>query len=78
MPKVSLEQRSRGLVAVDGLIIGELHGSVNGIFRGTIDGEVDVRLLSGKIVPAESSGQPILPEKPTAETEKKGQEGDKA
>ena len=78
MPKVSLEQRSRGLVAVDGLIIGELHGSVNGIFRGTIDGEVDVRLLSGKIVPAESSRRPILPEKPTAETEKQGQEGDKA
>ncbi len=49
MPKVSYEKKSRGLVAVDGLILGEIHGHVNGIFRGTIDGEVNVKLLSGKM-----------------------------
>ena len=50
MPKVAgREHRGSGVVAVDGLITGEIRGNVNGIFRGTIDGEVNVRLLSGKI-----------------------------
>ncbi len=49
MPKVSHEKRASGVVAVDGLIVGEIRGSVNGVFRGTIDGDVDVRLLSGKL-----------------------------
>ena len=50
MPKVAgREHRGSGVVAVDGLITGEVRGNVNGIFRGTIDGEVNVRLLSGKI-----------------------------
>ena len=50
MPRVAgREHRGSGVVAVDGLITGEIRGNVNGIFRGTIDGEVNVRLLSGKI-----------------------------
>jgi len=39
---------------------------VNGIFRGTVDGETDLRLLSGKISPEGSEGEtqtPALPEK---------------
>jgi len=51
MPKVAAgrEHRGSGVVAVDGLITGEIRGNVNGIFRGTIDGDVNVRLLSGKM-----------------------------
>ncbi len=49
MPKVAgREKHGSGAVAVDGLITGEIHGSINGFFRGTIDGDVNVRLLSGK------------------------------
>ncbi len=52
MPNISRETRTSGLVAVDGLIVGEIRGSVNGVFRGTVDGEVNVRLLSGRAGPA--------------------------
>ena len=49
MPKVAgREKLGHGTVAVDGLIMGEIHGTVNGFFRGTVDGDVNVRLLSGK------------------------------
>jgi uncharacterized membrane protein YdfJ with MMPL/SSD domain len=59
MPRVAArERRGSGLVAVDGLIVGEIRGSVNGIFRGTIDGDVDVRLLSGKMDSPEDSRAP--------------------
>ena len=74
MPRVTAHERhGSGLVAVDGLIVGQVRGSVNGVFRGTIDGDVDVRLLSGKMdgqdgapepdkLPPEP--EPVLAEKP--------------
>ena len=50
MPKVAARtHRGSGLVAVDGLIVGEIRGSVNGVFRGTIEGDADLRLLSGRM-----------------------------
>ena len=49
MPAVSREEHSSTRVAVDGLISGEIHGTVKGIFRGTIDGDVNIRLLSGRL-----------------------------
>ena len=49
MPVVSRELRASGLIAVDGIIIGEIHGKVNGHFRGTIDGDAELRLVSGKM-----------------------------
>ena len=49
LPKVNREFSGSGAVAVDGLVVGRISGNVNGIFRGTIDGETDLRLLSGKI-----------------------------
>ena len=63
MPNVSRETRGSGLVAVDGLIIGEIRGTVNGVFRGTIDGDVDLRLLSGRAGPPETAAE----QKPDAE-----------
>ncbi|MCR5088041.1 MAG: MMPL family transporter [Oscillospiraceae bacterium] len=47
MPSHVREQKLSGLVAVDGLISGTINGVVYGSFRGTIDGEADLRLLSG-------------------------------
>ncbi len=49
MPKVSREHRSSGPVVVDGRVSGKINGSVTGFFRGTIDGDADLRILSGKI-----------------------------
>ena len=48
MPTVSRERRGSGVVAVDGFVVGEIRGSVNGVFRGTVEGDVDLRLLSGR------------------------------
>ena len=90
MPNVSREQRGSGLVAVDGLIVGEIRGTVNGVFRGTIDGDVNVRLLSGRAgppagtppeAPADAPALPEgdvenapAPEKPSAPAEDGGEE----
>ena len=71
MPKVAARERhGSGLVAVDGLIVGEIRGSVNGVFRGTIDGDVDVRLLSGKM-DAPEGAPPQAEPLPEAEDEEK-------
>ncbi len=58
MPSRIREQRTSGLLAVDGLISGEIHGVVNGSFRGTIDGEAEIRLLSGKAEPQQKPAAP--------------------
>ena len=72
MPKVpARERKGSGTVAVEGLIIGEIRGNVNGVFRGTIDGDVNVRLISGKMETPNgpASAQPPEPLLPPAETE---------
>ena len=82
MPKVAArEKRASGLVAVDGLITGEICGNVNGFFRGTIDGDVNVRLLSGKMdEPGEEASEETPPEEtppglpPAQEPEETGAE----
>ena len=73
MPTVNRERRGSGVVAVDGLVTGEIRGSVNGLFRGTIEGDVDLRLLSGKADFAAAAPEPEQPpealsEKPEGET----------
>ena len=52
MPTVNRQTHSSRRVAVDGLITGEIRDTVNGVFRGTIEGDVDVRLLSGSLCEA--------------------------
>ncbi len=80
MPTVNRERRGSGMVAVDGLVTGEIHGSVNGLFRGTIEGDVDLRLLSGKADFAEAAPEPEQPpaepgaEAPTAPADGKQSE----
>ncbi len=56
LPKVNREYSGSGTVVVDGLVVGTIRGNVNGIFRGTVDGEADLHLLSGKIDAEEPTG----------------------
>ena len=58
MPKVNREHSGNGAVFVDGFISGSINGTVNGIFRGTVVGETDLRLLSGKLDAAETPKSP--------------------
>ena len=59
MPSAGREMRTSRRVAVDGLISGEIHGTVKGVFRGTIEGESDLRLLSGKIREEEEEAEHV-------------------
>ena len=67
MPKVSREHKSSGVVLVDGRVSGRINGNVVGFFRGTIDGDADLRLLSGKLDGEEKneSGRQSAPERKT-------------
>ena len=56
LPKVNREYSGSGTVVVDGLVVGTIRGNVNGIFRGTVDGEADLHLLSGSINAEEPAG----------------------
>ena len=69
LPKLNREFTGSGTVAVDGLVVGTIHGSVNGIFRGTVDGEADLRLLSGKITSDEENTSSPKGQPETADTE---------
>ena len=59
---VKKEQRS-GRVFVDGVVAGEIHGSVSGIMRANVDGDVDLRLVSGSVTGGTEEKQPGEEEK---------------
>ena len=73
MPKVSRERRTSVPIAVDGRVAGRINGNVIGFFRGTIDGDADLRLISGSLEPVraaespEPSGEKADPSDPEAE-----------
>jgi hypothetical protein len=53
----SLRQRSAsGRVRVDGIVHGEIHGTVTGTVHAFVDGDVDVRLVSGNLTGSEEDG----------------------
>lgn len=47
MPNVTKKHSGRGRVRVDGMVRGEIRGVVSGIMHATVDGEVDLNLISG-------------------------------
>ena len=47
VPAVGKREAGRGRVFVDGVVSGEIHGTVSGVMRANIDGDVDLRLTSG-------------------------------
>ena len=46
LQKKNSQLKSNGLVVVDGLVSGEINGRVTGIFKGTVDGYVNVNVMS--------------------------------
>lgn len=59
VPAVTLPKREMsGRVYVDGMVRGEIHGTVNGIMRATVDGDVNLNLISGSVAPPQEPGSP--------------------
>ena len=49
VPKVIRKREASGRVFVDGVVTGEINGSVSGIMRASVDGDINLNLLSGSI-----------------------------
>ena len=47
MPNVSKKHTGHGRVRVDGMVHGEIKGVVSGIMHATVDGDVELNLISG-------------------------------
>ena len=47
MPNVSKKRTGHGRVRVDGIVHGEIKGIVSGIMHATVDGDVELNLISG-------------------------------
>ena len=47
MPNVSKKHTGHGRVRVDGIVHGEIKGIVSGIMHATVDGDVELNLISG-------------------------------
>ena len=61
MPRPILRKReASGRVFVDGVVTGEIHGTVSGVMRANVDGDVKLNLISGSM--SEPSA-PRIPEK---------------
>ena len=49
MPNVAKKHSGRGRVRVDGMVQGEIRGTVIGIVHAAVDGEVDLNLIAGAV-----------------------------
>ena len=49
VPHVIRKKEASGRVYVDGMVSGEIHGTVSGMMRASVEGDVDLSLISGKI-----------------------------
>lgn len=49
MPSAIRQKNASGRVFVDGVVTGEIHGSVSGVMRASIDGNVNLNLISGNV-----------------------------
>ncbi len=58
VPAVGKREVGRGRVFVDGVVSGEIHGTVSGVMRANIDGDVDLRLTSGSTTQTDGLIQP--------------------
>ena len=67
MPRPILRKReASGRVFVDGVVTGEIHGTVSGVMRANVDGDVKLNLISGSM--SEPSA-PRIPEKGVSQNE---------
>lgn len=49
VPAVTRRHTASGLTTVDGMVRGHISGTVNGVMRAVIDGDVDLNLISGSV-----------------------------
>ena len=52
VPRVIHRRELSGRVVVNGVVSGEIHGTVTGIMRATVEGDVDLNVISGDITSA--------------------------
>ncbi len=64
-PKVVRKRAASGRVFVDGMVSGEVHGTVSGVMRASIDGSVDLNIVSGSV----AEQQALPPDGTEAESE---------
>ena len=80
VPKVIRKRETSGRMFVDGVVTGEINGTVSGIMRASVDGDINLNLLSGSVseqsLPEHS---PPMENKPTeAETGKEADTDEEA
>lgn len=49
VPTMVKRKKATGRVTVDGFVMGEINGNFSGMIHGTVDGEVNVNLISGAV-----------------------------
>ena len=54
--------QTRGRVFVDGVVRGEIRGTVSGVMRASIEGDVDLNLLSGDVSEEKGTDEPESPD----------------
>ncbi len=70
VPKVIRKRETSGRMFVDGVVTGEINGTVSGIMRASVDGDINLNLLSGNI------SEQSLPEHTPPTEAKAGKEAD--
>ena len=60
VPKVLHRREYSGRVMVNGVVSGEIRGTVTGVMRATVEGDVDLNLISGDITNADA--EKMIPE----------------
>ena len=67
MPRTILRKReASGRIFVDGVVTGEIHGTVSGVMRANVDGDVKLNLISGSM---SQPPTPRIPEKGVSQDE---------
>ena len=64
MPTAARTHQSRERVFVVGLVTGEISGTVSGLVRTSVDGNVNLRVISGRIADGAQPENPRLEEGP--------------
>lgn len=62
MPTAARTHQSRERVFVVGLVTGEISGTVSGLVRASVDGNVNLRVISGRIADGAQPENPRLEE----------------
>ena len=59
MRSVSRTKQASGRIYVDGLVTGEIHGTVSGRMRANVDGDVNLNVISGSAEEAAAPTEPL-------------------